>query len=97
MSHDDTPLTKADLAALTAEIDTVPLVLDYVRALREPMYRRELSKKLETDVTEMIMLEAADVIERMEALVEGMQESVDTRSEEEKTRQMRAVLDHVWR
>ena len=43
------------------------LVIDYVRALRDSMYRRELSEELECGVTDMIMFEAADEIERLRA------------------------------
>lgn len=40
------------------------LVIDVVRALREPEYRDEISEELETDITALVMEEAANMIEK---------------------------------
>ncbi len=41
------------------------LEIDLVRALREPEYRDEISIELESNITDMTMLEAADEIDRL--------------------------------
>ncbi len=55
-----------------------PLVIDYVRALRDSTYRRELSEELETGVTSMIMEEAADEIERLRADLSPQWQPIET-------------------
>ncbi len=45
------------------------LYIDLIRALREPEHRDEISAELESDITSMIMLDAADEIERLEARI----------------------------
>ncbi len=42
------------------------LHIDLVRALRESEYREEVSDELESDMTDCVMLEAADKIEGLE-------------------------------
>ena len=41
------------------------LRIDLVRALRESEYREEISADLESDMTDCVMLDAADEIERL--------------------------------
>ncbi len=51
------------------------LEIDLVRALREPEYREEVSAELESDITSMTMLDAADEIERLRTWLEVIRDS----------------------
>ncbi len=53
------------------------LEIDLVRALREPEYREEISAELESDITSMTMLDAADEIERLRAALKEAAEMMD--------------------
>lgn len=49
--------------------------IDLVEALRCDIYRKEISEELESDITDMVMLEAADEIESLRKMAKSAAEA----------------------